>query len=73
MNTTVEEIKSPCMGVCQLDRAREFCMGCFRTRDDIGRWSRASNAEKQEIIDSATERSERILAEIRARKAAKQA
>ncbi|MCK0068128.1 DUF1289 domain-containing protein [Kordiimonas laminariae] len=73
MSTPVEEIKSPCMGVCQLDKNREFCMGCFRTRDDIGRWSRASNAEKQEIIDSATERSERILAEIRARKAAKQA
>ena len=48
-------------------------MGCFRTRDDIGRWSRATNSEKQEILDSSAERSERILAEIRARKAAKQA
>ena len=39
-------VPSPCISVCEMDEARSRCKGCFRTLDEIGCWSRASDAEK---------------------------
>ncbi len=67
----VDTVKSPCIGVCQLDKENKFCMGCFRTRDDIAMWTKASDNEKKAIIDSSKLRADKVLAEIKARKTAK--
>jgi len=45
-------VLSPCINVCVLDNSG-FCKGCFRTVEEITRWSAASNDEKLEIVASA--------------------
>ena len=39
-------VPSPCISVCEMDEARNRCKGCFRTLEEIGFWSRASDADK---------------------------
>lgn len=33
------EVESPCVKVCVVDPATGFCLGCFRTIDEIAGWS----------------------------------
>jgi predicted Fe-S protein YdhL (DUF1289 family) len=37
---------SPCTGVCALDPETGLCRGCFRTIEEIARWSVMSRAER---------------------------
>ena len=40
---------SPCINLCRMDDADLFCLGCFRTLDEIASWSGLSDAEKEPI------------------------
>ena len=51
-----ENIESPCVKVCALDATRTYCVGCFRTRNEIARWRDASDDEKRRIRAAATKR-----------------
>jgi hypothetical protein len=42
-------VPSPCISVCRMDARTGFCEGCFRTIDEIARWSALSDAERREI------------------------
>ena len=50
-------MKSPCVKVCQMDPEHDLCLGCARTLDEISRWARMTDGER-----------DRILAELPARK-----
>lgn len=39
---------TPCIRICVLDGP--LCQGCGRTLDEIGRWSRMSEAERLAIM-----------------------
>jgi len=41
---------SPCIKVCAMDAARGLCVGCGRTLDEIGRWARMSETERQRVM-----------------------
>jgi predicted Fe-S protein YdhL (DUF1289 family) len=41
---------SPCIGVCRLDPAERFCLGCGRTIEEIARWPTASAEERRAIL-----------------------
>jgi uncharacterized protein len=41
-----EPVWSPCIKVCFVDPARQICVGCFRTMEELGRWTRMSAAER---------------------------
>ena len=43
-------ILTPCIGICSLD-ASGYCEGCFRTGDEIARWSLMGDAERQRLMD----------------------
>jgi len=43
---------SPCVGICQLDAATGFCVGCARTGDEIGGWAGMSDGERQHVLDA---------------------
>ena len=32
------QLPSPCVSICQMDSKNEVCLGCFRTRAEIGAW-----------------------------------
>jgi predicted Fe-S protein YdhL (DUF1289 family) len=46
----LQPILSPCIGICQLD-ARGYCLGCYRTGDEIARWRGMSDAERTRYLD----------------------
>lgn len=52
-------VPSPCISVCQMDAVTGFCIGCFRTLDEIAAWSRASEAEKRAVWAQLAERAQR--------------
>ncbi len=54
-------VPSPCNQVCVLD-AHEVCIGCGRTSDEIGCWSRASIDEQLDIVSRAHRRLQELQA-----------
>lgn len=47
---------SPCVGICKLDDATGYCLGCARTGDEIGRWSGMSETQRDAIWNVLPER-----------------
>lgn len=45
------EVASPCIGVCVLNQATQHCLGCWRTMEEISRWLRMSEVERQQVIE----------------------
>ncbi len=41
---------SPCINLCQMDPTSGLCRGCFRTLDEIARWSTLSAPAKQQVL-----------------------
>jgi len=42
--------KSPCIRLCRLDQ-NDICVGCKRTRDEIGNWSSMSDRQREQVMD----------------------
>ena len=43
-------LDSPCIDICKLDPVTKLCLGCWRTLDEIARWSQMSRAERQLVL-----------------------
>jgi predicted Fe-S protein YdhL (DUF1289 family) len=43
-------IATPCVKVCAMDPASGLCFGCLRSLDEIGGWSRLSDAERARVM-----------------------
>ena len=52
-------IASPCISICALD-AEDICVGCYRSGQEITRWSVAGNDERRAILASAAERARSV-------------
>lgn len=44
------EIESPCVKICVIHPQSRTCVGCLRTIDEIGSWSRLSPDERRAIM-----------------------
>lgn len=42
-------VPSPCVNVCELDAARQGCVGCFRLLGEISGWRAMGEDEKRAI------------------------
>lgn len=49
-------IETPCIKVCVVDPETGFCIGCGRTRTEIGSWLGFSAGERREIMTGLAER-----------------
>ncbi|NMG55579.1 DUF1289 domain-containing protein [Aromatoleum aromaticum] len=47
---------SPCINLCRIDAGTGYCEGCFRTLDEIARWSRHADVEKHRILEAVDRR-----------------
>ena len=47
----VNEIESPCISVCNVDREKGRCANCGRTRDQIVSWRHLEPTEREEIME----------------------
>jgi len=52
-------ILTPCIGVCDL-RPDGLCEGCFRTGDEIARWSTMHDHERRCLMDQVLPERERV-------------
>ena len=43
-------IATPCVQVCIVDGSTGLCLGCHRTLQEIGGWSRLTDAERAAIM-----------------------
>ncbi len=51
-----EAIPSPCVSVCRMTPDGGHCEGCFRSLDEIARWSQAGHAARRAIWVQALRR-----------------
>ncbi len=49
-------VKSPCVAVCQINRATGICTGCRRTLSEIANWLQLSDDERRVIMDDLPNR-----------------
>jgi predicted Fe-S protein YdhL (DUF1289 family) len=47
-------VASPCINVCKMEAG--LCAGCFRTIDEIARWSRIDDDEKRLMLLAVAQR-----------------
>ena len=45
-------IPSPCIGVCQLHSQHAYCIGCYRSQDELRDWMIMSRDEKLQVLDN---------------------
>ncbi len=48
-----DEIPSPCRAICQLDDEDKFCVGCYRTSEEIAHWEAFDNEKKKAVVAEA--------------------
>ncbi len=56
-------IKTPCVKVCFVDPAAGLCVGCFRTMNELARWTKYSDAEREAILAALPQREARYAAQ----------
>ena len=66
------EIDTPCVKICQIHPTERLCIGCLRTLDEIGRWSRMTPDERRAVMADLPARAPR-LSQRRGGRAARQA
>ena len=54
-NQTKETIQSPCIRNCCLD-AKDICLGCFRSLEEIKNWTYFNTSEKKAILNISAQR-----------------
>jgi len=47
---TRAEVESPCIKICVIHPAERICTGCFRTIDEITRWSKMSPEDRSQVM-----------------------
>ncbi len=50
------EVSTPCINICRMDELNRFCIGCFRTLDELKRWSGMTEEERLAIMAQLDER-----------------
>jgi uncharacterized protein len=55
-----DEIDSPCVQVCVVHPVEGICTGCYRTTDEIARWSGMTASERRRIIAALPARAPRL-------------
>lgn len=56
-----KEIDSPCVEICVVHPVERICTGCYRTIDEITRWSKMDPAERTAIMEELPNRAPRLV------------
>ena len=43
-------VKSPCIKLCTFDKKGEYCIGCYRTAEEMRDWYTATDQEKHAVL-----------------------
>jgi predicted Fe-S protein YdhL (DUF1289 family) len=58
--TPPRSIATPCVQVCIVDGPSGLCLGCYRTLQEIGTWSRLTDDERSVLMENLPGRRSRI-------------
>lgn len=58
--TPLPQIESPCIKVCVVDPESGFCIGCGRTRGEIGEWLAMAPESRRAVMALLPERVESL-------------
>lgn len=50
------EIGSPCTSICVMDAGLGYCIGCFRTLDEIADWINLDSTARLAVWDAIAQR-----------------
>lgn len=56
-----DEIESPCVQICVVHPTERICTGCYRTIDEITRWSKMTGEERAVIMEDLPDRAPRLV------------
>jgi len=45
-----DEVQSPCVNICAIHPEARLCTGCYRSMDEISRWSVMDDSERAAIM-----------------------
>lgn len=65
-----QEIQSPCVQICVVHPEERICTGCYRTIDEITRWSKMTPEDRTRIMEDLPSRAP-LLAKRRGGRAAR--
>jgi uncharacterized protein len=49
-------VPSPCISICKMNASSGWCEGCWRSIDEIARWSQMGEDEKRAVWAQLAER-----------------
>lgn len=52
---------SPCNAICRIDPLTQLCMGCGRTMDEIGRWSKLTDEQRRQVMGLLPSRMRKLV------------
>ncbi len=52
----IEEVQSPCIGVCSMNDATGYCHGCYRTVEEIKDWWDMNPSAQKNLLEVLDER-----------------
>ena len=52
----MDEIDSPCIDICTIDRDSGECIGCGRTVEEVRNWTNFDNLKKKQILENLNAR-----------------
>jgi predicted Fe-S protein YdhL (DUF1289 family) len=61
-------VPSPCNNVCKMDERSGWCLGCYRTLDEIATWSSLEEWRKRAVVAALAARREAASAQRVARR-----
>ena len=52
----IEDIVSPCIGVCAINDSNGFCQGCYRSVEEIREWWNMTDEERDKVMGALDQR-----------------
>ena len=52
----IEDIVSPCIGVCAINDSNGFCQGCYRTVEEIREWWNMTDEDREKVMGALDQR-----------------
>jgi predicted Fe-S protein YdhL (DUF1289 family) len=56
VNLAPEHVSSPCVKLCALDPRSGYCVGCYRTIDEVANWVEMSAEDKRAVLERVARR-----------------
>ena len=50
------EPESPCINICRMDAENKYCVGCWRSLDEIRLWATMTSEDRERVLSELKSR-----------------